>query len=357
MGKHFSSSYLSKIGIFSIFALITAISIYIYSPVIISNASDSNTVKVNVQVGSVASISLDPEELVFDIAPTIDGAFDSKSIAIISSTNSSDGYELYFSSEDDETDMVHANENVDDRITSNFSNTVTRSSMPVNSWGYSLDNQDFNAIPTASNQFTLINIDHYPGVGEDGATIYIGTKISSALRAGAYSKNLVFSVLAHDAPGPVLTMQTFDSSMIASGESVELEDSRDNKEYNVKTLADNRVWMPKDLEITSDRTISSTDSDLPDGTEYTISSSGVTVDTEKGVTLYSYGTATAGTNTEVGGSICPKGWRLPTGYVGRGEFDELNAEYDTVSELLNATDIRLTGYTYKNWLLDGWKEN
>ena len=132
-----------------------------------------------------------------------------------------------------------------------------------------------------------------------------------------------------------------------------------NKTYTVKKLADGNCWMTDNLDLPGGTTVTSTDSDL-DGTvvaSYTLPASSATSGTDpdsetvhenwaseedvgnggKYGTYYSWRVATAGTgrgsndsNTDLldafgtnlknwGAktvvSICPKGWRLPTGTV------------------------------------------
>ncbi len=342
----------NKFGIFASSLLVTSAAVWLYSPVIGSHADSSITTEVKASIEPVASITLDTNNLTFNVVPTSAGAFSSQSITATVTTNSTGGYELYFSSVDDGTAMTHSSDSVTATVSSNFEGTVTSSTMSANTWGYSLDDTDFLKIPTLTNSTKIKDIDHFPETAEKSTPVYIGTKISSSLPSGSYSKDVVFTVVAHETPEPELTMQTFEENMLANvGDSIELKDVRDGNIYTVKKLADNRVWMTESLEITN-KTISSSDSDLPDGTEYTIpNNSNVTVDTQRNFTSYASGVANAGT-TNAAGSICPKGWRLPTTRPNgsdNGDFHELYGEYDTVGAFINAANIRLTGYTYKNW--------
>ena len=103
------------------------------------------------------------------------------------------------------------------------------------------------------------------------------------------------------------------------------KDSRDDTSYNIARLADNRCWMTENLKI-ADKEISSTDSDMTNGTfnlptsstsgfsNYNVSN--VYIDPTYGG-YYTFYAATAGEGTnsqsgEASKSICPKGWRLPT---------------------------------------------
>ncbi|MBR0488542.1 hypothetical protein IJJ39_02625, partial [Candidatus Saccharibacteria bacterium] len=114
-------------------------------------------------------------------------------------------------------------------------------------------------------------------------------------------------------------------------------DKRDEQPYKIAKLADGKYWMVENLNLAGGTTITSADSDvtedftLPQSSEtgfndntkadgYVYNTGKRTSDCTNGCySYYSYNAATAGTGaslTENGvnasGSICPKGWRLPT---------------------------------------------
>ncbi len=58
-----------KFGIFVSFLLVTVLSVWFYSPVILSHADESAGAQVDVNVGSVISLVLDTNELNFHLKP------------------------------------------------------------------------------------------------------------------------------------------------------------------------------------------------------------------------------------------------------------------------------------------------
>ena len=137
-----------------------------------------------------------------------------------------------------------------------------------------------------------------------------------------------------------------------------LVDTRDNNTYTVSKLADGECWMTQNLRII-DKTITPADSDVT--SNYTIPTSsnfmGSSYNTSRAHLDEMYGgyyiwyTATAGTGTttmntpglNTTSSICPKGWRLPTGEYG-GEFQALYNNYNSSSMLLfNPINLKLSG--------------
>ncbi|MBR5621531.1 hypothetical protein IKW75_03585, partial [Candidatus Saccharibacteria bacterium] len=159
----------------------------------------------------------------------------------------------------------------------------------------------------------------------------------------------------------ISNMQDINSTICANtatnyGKS--LTDSRDSKSYTVKKLADGKCWMTQNLRLVGTRWLSNTDSNVPSANYYQLPASSTNGwcinDTEAchntanvldsgnasyGV-YYSWRAATAGsgtysTTTSASYSICPKGWRLPTG-GSSGEFQALYNKYSSTSAMMSA---------------------
>jgi uncharacterized protein (TIGR02145 family) len=127
----------------------------------------------------------------------------------------------------------------------------------------------------------------------------------------------------------------------------------------VKLLADGKCWMTENLRI-ANKTLTSEDSDV--ASEFTIPASNefgfidqnnvnnAYIDETYGG-FYTWYTATAGegTNTVTTGtvehSICPKGWRLPTGGEG-GEYETLSSFYTTSAAMRDVPGFTLAGGIY-----------
>jgi uncharacterized protein (TIGR02145 family) len=324
---------ISKLAIFSGSLLAAASAVMLFAPVIKSNAAEK-TLNVTAIIDPVISLSLDKSALDFNITPTSAGVFDSGSIVATVDTNSTGGYELYFSSEDSSTSMTSLVS--ESTIASDFSSTVTSSTMAANKWGYSTDATNFSSVPTLANHAKIKDISLTPTAAEKVTTITIGTKIDSSLPSGAYSKNVVITAVAHPSRTPTLsdltTMQQMTSETCletAVDENGTLTDTRTGNTYTVAKLADNRCWMTQDLVI-EDALLTPADSDvsedfsLPSASTATFndaSSARVRLDETSGSSAwYNWYAATAGSGTynttgafnPVSQSICPKGWKLPS---------------------------------------------
>ncbi|MBQ9029152.1 hypothetical protein IJ114_00005, partial [Candidatus Saccharibacteria bacterium] len=147
----------------------------------------------------------------------------------------------------------------------------------------------------------------------------------------------------------VLYMQTWNGcSSLATDSVITLTDKRDGNEYHIKKLADQKCWMVQNLRLIN-KTLTPEDSNVsssftvptstPAGSSWCTTGSSDCDDQPLAYydastrssygALYNWYTATAGTgtyNTSSGtiySSICPKGWRLPTGGAS-GEFAALD---------------------------------
>lgn len=142
-------------------------------------------------------------------------------------------------------------------------------------------------------------------------------------------------------------MSVYPDSTPSRPNTLELTDTRNQQVYRIRKLADNNCWMIDNIRI-DDFTLAPEDSNVPDDS-FTLppaATSGASNQTQPQVWdpggaengtpgsasnygyFYNYWAATAGTGAilDVGesqGSVCPAGWRLPTGSFG-GEFDGLN---------------------------------
>ena len=393
--------FVNGFGVFAVSLLVTASAVYLYSPVIGSHADTTEKARVVTEVDSVVSLVLDTNDLNIRFSSlSSDGTFLSSPINATVTTNSQTGYELYFSSIDDSTDIVSLDVTNTDVIASDFSGTVTGSTMEKNRWGYSLDDTDFSKIPTSTNQAKVRDLNHFPSVAERTTPVYIGVKVSSDLTAGAYSKDVKFTAFAPEMPHlnklvELTSMQdsnlwtycaqsytpTSSATMSATtmkffGDYVPtatLTDLRDNNTYTVKKLPDGRCWMTDSLR-TINMTLNSTTSDLPDGETFTIPASDVTsISSMNGDGLgayydstygsyYNFPTATAGFGTydvlskaDSPKSICPKGWRLPTGGP-TGEFKDMyNSGGYSYTTIQGVPGFTLSGTVYEG-ALDGQGE-
>ena len=374
-----SNNKLSTIGVFSTTLFISAIAAYVFSPVFKSSA---DTINVGAEVGSVISLSLDKDSLTLSGNP---GTFASGTITATTATNSAFGYTLAMEDADSSSSLT--SQTSEDVFTSSFSGAKTEDVMESNTWGFSVNGTDFYKVPTKNNPVALKRVQTHLETDSDSATITIGAKIGMSITSGLYQDQILFSAYANGADGqPDMTISSGNNSGSGSGsggsgsesnspvdpdlmqygilqnypcenlentgDTVTLRDTRDNNLYKVRKLADNRCWIIQDLRI-ANKTLTSNDTDLQAGQTFTLPKSTTITSSsfsagernevyiENGRGYYSWYSATAGTGstsivTAVGqnavSSICPKGWKLPTG----GNGSESSAIYDAYGWDANA---------------------
>ena len=186
----------TNFSLFSLFLIFGFAILSIFAPIFGSNATNNSTQELAAEVNPVISLSA-PTELSFNINPTATGVFDSKELTVNISTNAIKGYELYFSSEDEQTNMKHTTPSITQSISSTFTGSLTSTNMQNNTWGYSLNNTDFKSIPKKTEQVKLKDLNTYPTPAERTQSIYFGVKADTTLPSGTYEKNVIFTAVAH----------------------------------------------------------------------------------------------------------------------------------------------------------------
>lgn len=344
------------IGVFSASLLVTAAAVYAYSPVIGSHADSSATADINVTVGEVMSLTLSTDALNLSTNPN---SFVSGVVSATTSTNSQYGYTLTLEDVDDNTNMVHSNENINAVVVSNFSGTKTSTTMDNNTWGYSLDATDFSKIPVNGSAATIKTTNVPMTTASETTDVTFGAKVGN-LTSGTYTDKVLFTMYTNGQPEEP-TMQGFSCDSLENiGDSTTLKDSRDGNMYTVKKLKDGKCWMTENLRL-ADYTMRGTDSDIPEIASWYIPASSTTgfdqtnkqsvyIDSTYGG-LYSYYAATAasgGSSYDSGTanySICPKGWRLPTGGNGNtSEYKVLTDKYPRPENLEGEPGFVYSGY-------------
>ena len=158
----------------------------------------------------------------------------------------------------------------------------------------------------------------------------------------------------------VKKMQDFsyqDCNKLGEGQVVELMDKRNRKVYKISKMKDGRCWMIENLALSLDKNKALTPSDTDISQNWTPSHSTELAQSQENwkigsdsytaarskhkdnAVIYNYNAATAQTTeaspyeTDAAGSICPKGWKLPTGgktgeYYGLAAANDCPVQYD-----------------------------
>ena len=267
-----SVDVLAIAGIFSAFLLLTLTVLYLSAPVIRTNAADS-AASASAYIEPVASLSVDPT-VQLNITPSgTSGATDSKSFNVKVMTNASVGYVLKMAASGSSANMTSTTSM--DVITSTFSGGKTLANLDTNTWGYSKDGTTFYKVPVTGSEVTLEDTSSSTANAWATHTYYVGAKVSSSTQSGTYSKDVVFTAIAHQrkrtffditymhemsadicANTPTAasySIKTFANSLAEAqaGTGIAqttLIDYRDMKSYLVRKYANGECWMAQNLE-------------------------------------------------------------------------------------------------------------
>ncbi|MBR0488105.1 fibrobacter succinogenes major paralogous domain-containing protein, partial [Candidatus Saccharibacteria bacterium] len=339
-----------------------------------STALDQKSISASVKVSDSCSmqISDDGKATLDNPYEMIGGTYDDnvKNVNISMSCNDRNGFSLYavgFSNNEiGNTNLIStANGNIPtglDTTTLNsnwafkFTPVTTSSYVPTIVSDSEGSFASFHKIPSTNTKVATFT-DAVEVTGSSSVTATYAVGVSPYQAPDTYTGQVKFT-LVHpnfaDSEQRVY-MQDLTPSMIADllpnvGNTFVAYDKRDNQSYKIAKLADGKYWMVENLNLAGGTTVTPADSnvtesytlpasatkntdnnDLTDSTQfsdnttaYVFNSGNKTNCGASGQNIpcgsyYSYVAATAGTGASLtddgvnaSGSICPKGWRLPT---------------------------------------------
>ena len=313
-----------SLGLFCTVALLSAV---LYSSIGVSGELNQATFADSSNSTSTISLRVtkngaDITDLNLDLSPTATGAFVKDNLSLLVTTDNATGYKLDFSNTDDDTAMTHTSPATTASIPS-ITTTTDESSFPVNSWGYSLDAiagaQTFSPIPTKSNPTTLKTTT--APTTNDQTDITFAIKADTNMPSGTYKDTVVFTAVANYVPNALeqisnmqdMTPQVCQAANV--GDTATLKDTRDNKTYVIRKLADGNCWMVQnlDLDLSTSVALTSENTNLVTKSSWTPQNNTQTTE----------GTVWAGDGGDVARSMDPGNIYFPGG-VGTGTADSYN---------------------------------
>ena len=175
-------------GTFLSFLLLGALVFALFSPVVKTNAANYDTIQVTTTVNPVLSVA-SPNTISLSnstVNPNANGVFVSNSGTVTVTTNSTNGYKLYISSN---TSNVNLSSSTTDTPITPCASGATSSNMVKDRWGYSIDSGSTYRPITASD----VQIKSATSSSDSSMTVYFGAKISTATKAGTYSNVVKFT--------------------------------------------------------------------------------------------------------------------------------------------------------------------
>lgn len=246
----------------------------------VSNAfADANTTDFSITVNPSLSLSVSSASVNFEIIPTMQGAYNSASFNVYSSTNNVTGYTLTMSTSNVNLTSNTVNPNTGTNPTiSTLTETqagisvadfqASTDSNVLNHYGVAIDSGNFNAIKTEK---TIRETDEN-NTSVDSTSINLASKLDLQTVPGVYSTTFNFQMTANFVPvtlehayagaGKTKTtigeqqyyaIQDMTTSICETANVIndvlEVYDNRDNAIYHIGKLADERCWLLDNLAI------------------------------------------------------------------------------------------------------------
>ena len=308
-------------------------------------SAETALVSLNVASG-VLEMSLSTSKVSISLAPVNNTpAFNSGNITVTVGTNNDPGYTLLMAAENYDPKIPRSAALSDNTtptidpipyVSGGYTESTFRSSSDTtNKWGYKSSSSNYKPLPAADVPI------YWTDAGSNGEsqTITFAAKVDNTQPAGTYSTGINFTALANPHWYYLQDVDLWED-MVAVGETVESLDLRTGFIYEVTKLTDNGVnylWMKNNLKLPAGTVLTSDDSDVSSNftlptEEWTSSSQDyyckAIMATAGGEYYYNWyaakanpyvctdpTTETNATSTNDAkslGSICPKGWTLPT---------------------------------------------
>ena len=335
--------YAGLAGSSAAFLLIVAMMLFVptTSPSEVSAIASDAGVSAYASAAPTASLSV-PATINFgDVLPSPAGVTTTATADITVTTTDSGGYSLYFYASDGDNRLKPLNPaNASVVVATAEGSAVALDDLANNTWGYSLG----TSAPDAGTTYTGVPTDNAAPVqtkdtsdtnsANDTYTLSLGAKVDNTIASGTYTNTLTVAVVAEPRALPYIQDFTLaDCQSQAADADLTLRDKRDNNEYSVRYI-NGACWMTQNLRIASGAQLTSADSNLPEGTTYTIPTADLTLGdsytegrvhagepsngesaTDTGY-WYNLCAASAGqvcspTHMDATRDICPKGWSLP----------------------------------------------
>jgi hypothetical protein len=257
---------------------------------IVGTATIKNHKNANADTAVSMTISGD---LNFTITPEVGGTYAEKTIGVTVETTNATGYTLYMASK---SATPSATSTGSEGTISSVTSPVSKTNMPINSWGYYIGSGDVNPIPDKDNAVAIRGTTSASNDNNKTTNVTVGVKVAPTIKSGSYGDTLSFTATANPACEDgffcISTMQEMTPAVcaatmtplntarevtyVATNDNTKiprttLTDTRDNKTYLVSKFADGSCWMSQslELELSTNTTLTSADTDLNSKSSWT----------------------------------------------------------------------------------------
>lgn len=174
------------------------------TPFTMAENGNPATTELTVSLEPVISLEIDDTAVALDLDTAVNNGFGSASTGVLVSTNASDGYTLYITSDSSETALTHNNPEVSSQIQT-LSSPTDEANFPSNNWGYyDLVNSRYAGIPAVGATTAIVNQTSTPEwamteeeIENAKFDLTIGAKANLDLDSGTYSNTVVLTALTN----------------------------------------------------------------------------------------------------------------------------------------------------------------
>ena len=188
----------------------------------------ANAEKVSFTIdGTDYYIDIAAEDVALTAASDPAGKFTSVSTDVVVHTNSGTGYQLYLGM-DNNNENGNRLYNTEDSTVFVAPHTATTGHPALNTWGFSMDNTDYQPVPLAG-QETRIKTSAAQAFPSDGAgdstTVYYGLNVDTSLPNGTYEGTVVYTAVADASTTPYIRINNLTTNdqyaSVAGGDKLE----------------------------------------------------------------------------------------------------------------------------------------
>lgn len=184
------------LAIFPVFTLA-----FLFSSELVNN-SNAETVSFTID-GTDYYIDITAQNVALTATSSPTGKFSSASTDVLVHTNSGTGYQLYLSMNNNDENGSRLY-NIDDSTKYIEATTETTGQPTLNTWGFSTDNTDYQAVPLlgAETRIKTSSVQAFPREGAgDTTTVYYGLNVDTTVANGTYEGTVLYTAVADATAG------------------------------------------------------------------------------------------------------------------------------------------------------------
>lgn len=241
----------SIVAAIAILGVITILSAFF---LVSDSASNSYATSVNseitAEVDGTHYVTLSAPDVTFSINPADSAQLSKQNINVSVETNAPGGADLYLSMANS-TNALHLNGDTTSTAPAieATASPVAANALTANTWGYSIDDQTYSAVPTSDSDPALLAVIDGSSVGSNAGgvitasiPVYYAANVDTSIPAGSYSNRLAYSAVVD---GGIITNATLTKIEIDGTEVESMQPEVENTLEVTTNLMTNTYGTPR----------------------------------------------------------------------------------------------------------------